>query len=41
MNTVAILITILLTAGAMGLGWLITVNTKDGLSNADYFIWWD
>ena len=37
----AILITVLLTAGAMYLGWLITVNTKDGLNDADYFIWWD
>ena len=37
----AILITVLLTAAALGLGWLITVNTKDGLNDEDYFIWWD
>ena len=31
----------LLFALAMGIGALITVKAKGGLSDADYFIWWD
>ena len=30
----------LLFALAMGLGALLTLKTKSGLSMADYFIWW-
>ena len=32
---------VLLFALAMGFGALITIKTKKGLSNADYFIWWN
>jgi hypothetical protein len=36
-----ILTTALLTALCIGIGALLTVKTKDGLNNADYFIDWD
>ncbi len=36
-----IIATALLTALCVGIGALLTVKTKDGLNNADYFIDWD
>jgi hypothetical protein len=36
-----ILTTALLTALCIGIGALLTVKTKGGLKNSDYFIWWD
>jgi hypothetical protein len=32
---------VLLLALAVGVGALITLKTKGGLTGADYFIWWD